>query len=437
MMPTATEANSGRANNAIWTPDMRRAVDAIATLFSAAYMLARSRALSSPSPTIRALARSDGADSEAALLQRENDILRRRMSVIQPSKRPLCAPEDRFAILQLMRLRNWTIQKAAERFVLHPNTIRDWKKRFQAEGDAGPFFGGAPFNRIADGLRWVVHEIRALCPRKEFGTRAIAMAILREGVRISRSSVQRILREEKPADADAGAQGTPAVSPALDGPEDAVEPHNILWPGKVNRTWHLDLATIEFLWMRLYVAAVVDGFSRKLLALRVYADAPNTRQMIALFRQAVAESGGPRFIVTDHGSQFGKTFTAAVEKTRVGEKTTVHVRGRVHDPKFNGKAERFVKTFRIWQRLTLFAWNTEWIQRHLDTYRDWYNTERPMWILDGRTPDEMWRGDEPPAAKATPIRQADPVKPTISVTRHHFGGDRNLPRIEIRLERSA
>ena len=109
----------------------------------------------------------------------------------------------------------------------------------------------------------------------------------------------------------------------------------------------------------------------------------------------------------------------------------------MHDPKFNGKAERFVKTFRIWQRLTLFAWNTDWIQRHLDTYREWYNTERPIWILDGRTPEEAWRGAEPPSKKAVPIRQDVDGNLRLTVTRSHFRGDMNLPKIEIRVRRSA
>ena len=54
-------------------------------------------------------------------------------------------------------------------------------------------------------------------------------------------------------------------------------PDHILRPADINRTWHLDLTTLAFLWIRFYVAAIVDGFSRKLLAVKVYTDAPATR----------------------------------------------------------------------------------------------------------------------------------------------------------------
>ena len=48
--------------------------------------------------------------------------------------------------------------------------------------------------------------------------------------------------------------------------------------GAINRTWHLDFTTLEFFVVRFYVGTIVDGFSRKLLALRVFRDAPTARQ---------------------------------------------------------------------------------------------------------------------------------------------------------------
>jgi transposase InsO family protein len=236
--------------------------------------------------------------------------------------------------------------------------------------------------------------------------------------------VQRILREKKPP--KRAAPNAPVVEP----PDPAI-PHHILRPKYINRTWHLDLTTIDFLWMRFYVAAILDGFSRKLLALRVYRDAPRARDMIRLVRRARRQFGKPRFLITDHGPQFRAEFKARMKSAGI-----ILVRGRVQfSYRLNGKVERFFKTFRLWQRLTLFAWKLRSIQRKLDIFRDWYNTQRPMVILGNRTPEEMWRGD--PIPEPTPIRQNDPVKPAFAVRRTPYRGDCQLPRLVIHMIRSV
>ena len=59
----------------------------------------------------------------------------------------------------------------------------------------------------------------------------------------------------------------------------------------------------------------------------------------------------PRFIVTDHGSQFRRHF----EKLVSGPKTSV-VRCVVHCFKLNGKVETSFSTLKAWARMKLFAW---------------------------------------------------------------------------------
>jgi transposase InsO family protein len=54
------------------------------------------------------------------------------------------------------------------------------------------------WNRIDDSVRCAVHELPRLCPEPEFGTRSIARQVVRASVQISRSTVQRVLREAKP-----------------------------------------------------------------------------------------------------------------------------------------------------------------------------------------------------------------------------------------------
>ncbi len=127
-----------------------------------------------------------------------------------------------------MRLREWSAAETARRFVLHPNSVRHWLKQLRTTGKSSHLFTGPVWNRIHDAVRWTVHELRRLCPEPEVGTRTIARHIVRAAVQISRSSVQRILREERPK--------RRSVKPAIVPPE-GVEPHHLLAPQTTNRVW--------------------------------------------------------------------------------------------------------------------------------------------------------------------------------------------------------
>jgi transposase len=314
---------------ATWPRNVRQAIDGIAIALSAILALVRAHAADSHSRLVRALAEQDANASDRELLRREADLLRSREANTQPQNRPHYPPESRLGILQLMRLRHWTVEQTAKRFQIHTNTVRHWLKQFNLSPTAPLFTGAAPFNKLSEAVEWLVHEIRALCPEPEFGTRKIAAQIVRVGIQLSRSSVQRILRKPKPPRPPKPATAEEATEPVI--------PHHILDPKKPNRTWHLDLATIEFLFVRFYVAALLDGYSRKLLAIRVYRDAPTTANMLSMVRAAIRKFGRPRFLVTDGGSQFRKRFRNALKPVSV-------LKGR-RDRRcqFNGKAERFFR----------------------------------------------------------------------------------------------
>ena len=130
-----------------------------------------------------------------------------------------------------MRLREWSAAEAARRFVLHPNSVRGWMKQLRTAGKSSHLFTGPVWNRIHDAIRWTVHELRRLCPERECGTRTIARHIIRAAVQISRSSVQRILREERPK--------RRSVRPAMVPPEGAES--YLLAPRNANRVWQTDV----------------------------------------------------------------------------------------------------------------------------------------------------------------------------------------------------
>ncbi|MBI1368967.1 MAG: DDE-type integrase/transposase/recombinase [Planctomycetes bacterium] len=298
-------------------------------------------------------------------------------------------------------------------------------------GRAGARFGraGAPFWRPgAHPARSpinerTVHALRRLFPEAEFGTRTIARHLIRAGIRISRRTVQRVCREKPPVHPRSPRLRRPSITPPT-----GVEPDHLLAPATVNRVWHLDLAEYRFLWLHFTIVVLLDGCSRKLLHLTAFAAPPTSDKMIAVIENAVGEYGRPDFLITDHGCQFRRMFRAAMKAANIR-----HVRGKVRCPSFNGKAERLIRTLRLWLRGVLLPMTVTGVQRRLDHFQGWYNAQRPHAALDGRTPDEMWH--DRAMAAPTAYRARDGCSPGMTVRRVSFAGDPRLPVVRIKVER--
>ncbi len=402
---------------------VRRLVDSMAIVLSQAYQLARARLASAGSPIIRLLIQRDQEATEVDLLRRELEILRAQRECLLPHRPPTYGPAQRLAILQLRRLRGWSIKKTAKHFVLHRNTIRSWIRALEGKGRPDLLNGAVVWNRIDDAVRWAVHELRRLCPEPEFGTRSIARHVLRASIQLSRSTVQRVLREPI-----APRPHRPA-RPAMAAPV-GVSPHQLLVPQRVNRVWHVDLLSLQVLWYRFTVAAIVDGFSRRILCLHVYPRVPRARDLVRLVHRTAKESGKPRFVITDHGTQFRRQFRSAMKRSCI-----VPVPARVRAPYLNGKIERVFRTFRAWWRLALTGLTAKSIQRRLDDFGVWYNELRPHSALHGLTPHEACQGHVLP--EPVPIRARDQLHPQIEIRRRHYRGDPRLPIIDISIKLAA
>jgi hypothetical protein len=118
---------------------------------------------------------------------------------------------------------------------------------------------------------------------------------MRAGVKISRASVRRILEEEPPE--------REPESHEPEKKEEESKPCSLLKPKATNETWHLDLTTIQFLWFHWTIVGLMDGFSRKLLALKLFARIPSTDQIVRVVRKAVRDEGTPRFLITEGNSR--------------------------------------------------------------------------------------------------------------------------------------
>lgn len=386
-------------------------VDAVSVLFTQAYTAARSRSSGHPSSVTRLLAQRDHAHSEEVLLERELAIFRSHRQNRPPKRRLYYTPQERAEILQLIRFRGWSAKEAGARFVVHPNTIRNWRKAQRDKLGCDSALGSPPWNRLHEGVRWLVHEIRELCPERDFGTRTIARHIMRAGLQISRASVRRILEEDPPQ------RHGRYVRPISDSTRTA--PDHFFRPPQPNHVWHMDMTVFRVLWIRCEVAAIIDGFSRKIVGLKIFRGSPTTADLIDLIDVAVKDNTAPEFFVTDRGAQFQSAF-----RTAIRERGVQHARGKAYTWQFNAKVERLFWSLKRWWRLSLIAPTVPAVQKRLDAYAVWHNLHRPHEALGTMTPNEAASG----ISAAEPVRYAEggEIEPRITVTRRQVGGDPRL-----------
>ena len=106
-------------------------IDSVTIIIAQAYQLARCRLASTASPVLQLMMERDELQTQVAWLNRELKILRNQRADMLPKKRPNYSPEQRLAIVQLMRQRGWNVAIVAKRFVIHPQSIRKWVRTME------------------------------------------------------------------------------------------------------------------------------------------------------------------------------------------------------------------------------------------------------------------------------------------------------------------
>lgn len=391
--------------------------DGIAAVFMRAAVLARTRMLDHASRIVRMMGQRDAASHDAALLERELEVFRSQRLRKPSHQRPHYSPAERAQILEVMRLRGWTAKEAGARFVVHTNTIRNWQKAVYDRLRAEQMLGRPPWNRIHDGVRRLVHEIRMTFPEPEFGTQTIARHIFRAGITISRTSVRRVLQEEPPkipCNANVRSRVTTA-------------PNHVQHPTQSNEVWHLDMTDLRVLWKRFEIAAIVDGFSRRGVAMHVFGHRPTTSDLAEMVEQAAEQSEtSPRFLVTDHGSQFRARF-----RSRVQGLSLTHVRCQVRTWHLNAKVERVFRDVKQWAKRVWLPLTSAGIQRRLDSYREWHNRFRPHTAHGNLTPLEAEARRPLPEPRLVLQKGGEELR--ITLHRRHVRGDRRLAYPVIRV----
>ena len=154
---------------------------------------------------------------------------------------------------------------------------------------------------------------------------------------------------------------------------------------RANQVWAMDITYIPMARGFVYLAAVIDWCSRRVLSWRV-SITMEASFCIAALEEALAKHGKPDIFNTDQGSQF--TCPAFIDVlTKHDVKISMDGKGAWRDNVFIERLWRSVK----YEEVYLRAYDTvSEARERLGKYLDWYNRRRPHSSLDGRTPDQAY-----------------------------------------------
>jgi integrase len=142
-----------------------------------------------------------------------------------------------------------------------------------------------------------------------------------------------------------------------------------------NHVWLVDFTRVGSIFRSLFAGAVVDAFSRKVLALRVCVAEPSAAFAVRLLREAVRGHGAPSHLITDHGRQFtSRAFARAVARRGIR-----HRYGAVARTGSRGLAriDRFWRTLKDECARGLFLYRPlRSIERDHTSFVSWFNAER-------------------------------------------------------------
>ena len=215
-----------------------------------------------------------------------------------------------------------------------------------------------------------------------YGSRQMARHLRREGYTVGRKRIRRLMARM-------------GLVPIYQRPRTTVlHPEHQVYPyllremviDRPNQVWCADITYIPMRRGFLYLVAVTDWSTRKVLSWRV-SNTMDVEFCIDALEEALAGFGRPEIFNTDQGSQFtSPRFTGVLREA--GVRISMDGRGRWMDNVF---IERFWRSLK-YECIYLHAFETgSELRAGLTSWIGYYNARRPHSTLAGRAPDEAYR----------------------------------------------
>ncbi len=152
-----------------------------------------------------------------------------------------------------------------------------------------------------------------------------------------------------------------------------------------NKVWATDITYIPMHKGFMYLIAVMDWATRKVLSWRL-SNTLDTRFCVEALKEALFKYGAPEIFNTDQGCQFtSEAFTSVLKAWNI--KISMDGKGRFKDNIFIERLWRSLKYERIY--LKSYESGAE-LSADLTTWFTFYNVKRRHTALDKKTPDEAY-----------------------------------------------
>ena len=333
------------------------------------------------------------------------------------------SPNRNLAIVKAAIEQREPVAKVAKRFGISRQRVY----KILAEFNAGGAEAIAPKSRaprthphaVPDDLRKHIIDMRIQLTRAglDAGADTIAFHLEQQGLRApSTSTIRRIIT-------NAG-----LVTPQ---PQKKPRSSYIRFEAAMpNECWQADITHLFLIdGTRVEVLDFLDDHSRYLLSITAKAAFTGV-EVAAELTRLIEAYGPPASTLTDNGLVFTARLAGRKGGRNAFEKVLTDHRiqqknGRPGHPQTQGKIERFHQTLKKWITAQPPAETIPQLQKQLNEFADYYNTERPHRSLGRRTPETAYTHGPKAQPSATPHKEwrtrSDIVAPNGKVSVRYAG----------------
>jgi putative transposase len=235
---------------------------------------------------------------------------------------------------------------------------------------------------VSDADLWLMRRIDELHLNHPFaGSRMLRDLLRQQGLEVGRRHVKTLMKR----------MGIEAIyrkpNTSKPAPGHRIYPYLLrdLAITRPNHVWPTDISYIPMAHGFVYLVAVIDWFSRRVLAWKL-SITMDTSFCIEALDEALSKRGKPEIFNTDQGSQFtSEAFTGRLKEEGIA--ISMDGKGRWCDNVF---IERFWKSIK-YEHVYLHAYESvQEAREKIGGYIDFYNTTRPHSSLRALTPDQVY-----------------------------------------------
>ena len=239
---------------------------------------------------------------------------------------------------------------------------------------------------------WLMRQIDELHLNYPFaGSRMLRDLLRQQGLEVGRRHIKTLMRR----------MGVEAIyrrpNTSKPAPGHRIYPYLLrgLAITRPNQVWAMDITYIPMARGFVYLAAVVDWFSRRVLAWKL-SITMETSFCVEALEETLSKNEKPEVFNTDQGSQFSsEAFTGRLKKE--GIRISMDGRGRWRDNVF---VERIWKSIK-YEEVYLHAYaSVAEARTSIGRYLEFYNSIRPHSSLGALTPDQVYFNRLPEAMAA-------------------------------------